>query len=132
MTEHYQSSHLSTADIAHKTEEDRFEPDGEMEQTETRTVEEGRFLPLLPGNEADQLRSCWNDIQADFVDDPDTSVQAADSLVAQVMQRLAEIFAEERGRLESQWQQGEQVSTEDLRVALHRYRSFFNRLLSLQ
>jgi hypothetical protein len=103
-----------------------------MEQTGARTVEEGRFVPLLPGNEADQLRSRWNDIQADFVDDPDTSVQAADSLVAQVMQRLAEIFSEERSQLESQWQQGKQVSTEDLRVALHRYRSFFNRLLSLQ
>jgi hypothetical protein len=132
MTEHYQSSYMSTADIAHKTEEERFGPDGEMERTETRTVEEGKFVPLLPGNEAEQLRSRWNAIQADFVDDPDTSVQAADSLVAQVMQRLAEIFSDERGRLESQWRQGEEVSTEDLRVALHRYRSFFNRLLSLQ
>jgi hypothetical protein len=130
MTEH-QQSHMSTADIAQK-EQDRFGPDGEMERTETRPVEEERFVPLLPSNEADQLRSCWNAIQADFVDDPDTSVQAADSLVAEVMKRLAEIFTEERDRLESQWRQGGEVSTEDLRVALHRYRSFFNRLLSLQ
>jgi hypothetical protein len=66
------------------------------------------------------------------VDNPETSVEAADSLVAQVMKRLAEIFSQEREKLESQWRQGEEVSTEDLRVALQRYRSFFNRLLSLQ
>lgn len=131
MTEH-QQSHLSTADIAQKTEEERFETNGEMERTESRSVEEGRYVPLLPGNEADQFRSRWDAIQAEFVDDPDTSVQAADSLVAQVMKRLAEIFTDERDRLELQWRQGEEVSTEDLRVALHRYRSFFNRLLSLQ
>jgi hypothetical protein len=131
MTEHHQPSHLSTADIAQKTEEERFGPDGEMEQVET-TPTEGRYVPLLPGNEGDQLRSRWNSIQAEFVDDPDTSVEAADSLVAQVMKRLAEIFAEERERLEAQWRKGEEVSTEDLRVALQRYRSFFNRLLSLQ
>lgn len=140
MTEHYQSSHLRTADIAQKTEEDKFGSDREMEQTETRprggqtetSMSEGRFVPLLPSNEADQFRSRWNDIQANFVDDPDTSVQTADSLVAQVMKRVAEIFTEERDRLESQWRQGEEVSTEDMRLALQRYRSFFNRLLSLQ
>ena len=59
-------------------------------------------------------------------------MEAADSLVAQVMKRLAEVFSEERGKLETQWRQGEEVSTENLRVALQRYRSFFNRLLSLQ
>jgi hypothetical protein len=66
------------------------------------------------------------------VDNPQTSVEAADSLVAQVMKRLAEVFSGEREKLESQWRQGEEVSTEDLRVALQRYRSFFNRLLPLQ
>lgn len=132
MTEHYQSSHLSTADIAQKTEENQFRADREREHTETKPVEEGKFAPLLSENEERQLRSRWDAIQTNFVDDPDTSVEAADSLVAQVMQRLAEIFAEERSHLESQWRQGKEVSTEDLRVALHRYRSFFNRLLSLQ
>jgi HD-GYP domain-containing protein (c-di-GMP phosphodiesterase class II) len=131
MAENYQSSHLSTADIAQKTEEDRYKPEGEMEHEESRLPEE-RFIHLLPSDEAEQLRSCWNAIQTEFVDDPETSVEAADSLVAQVMQRLAEIFAEERKGLESQWQRGQEVSTEDLRIALQRYRSFFNRLLSLQ
>jgi hypothetical protein len=132
MREHYQTSHLSTADIAQKPEEDRFEANnGEMDQTNTRGVE-GNFVPSLSGIEAEQFRSRWNDTQVNFVDDPDTSVKAADSLVAQVMKRLAEIFAEERDRLESQWRQGEEVSTEDMRVVLQRYRAFFNRLLSLQ
>jgi hypothetical protein len=140
MTEHYQSSHLSTADIAQKNEEDRFGYDRDIEQTKTTSMDqtgngstaEGKFVPLLPESEAEQFRSRWNDVQADFVDDPDTAVQTADSLVAQVMKRMAEIFSEERNQLESQWRQGEEVSTEDLRVALQRYRSFFNRLLSLQ
>jgi hypothetical protein len=131
MAEHYQQSHLSTADIAQKTEEDEVESQGEFESTETQQADVG-FASLLPTHEVDQFWSQWNAIQAKFVDNPDTSVEAADSLVAQVMKRLAEIFSEERGRLEAQWRQGEEVSTEDLRVALQRYRSFFNRLLSLQ
>jgi hypothetical protein len=69
MTEHHQQSRLRTADIAQKTEEDRFESNGEMERTGTSTAE-GRFVHLLPNNEADQLRSRWNAIQAEFVDDP--------------------------------------------------------------
>jgi hypothetical protein len=64
------------------------------------------------------------------VDEPRRTVEQADELVAQVMQRLAESFASERERLEGQWGRGEDVSTEDLRVALQRYRSFFQRLLS--
>jgi hypothetical protein len=80
----------------------------------------------------DQFWAQWSAIQAKFVDNPETSAEAADSLVAQVMKRLAEVFSGEREKLESQWRQGEEVSTEDLRVALQRYRSFFNRLLSLQ
>jgi len=70
------------------------------------------------------------DIQGSFVDEPGKSVQAADQLVAEVMQRLAVSFALERADLEQQWDRGEDVSTEDLRVALQRYRSFFQRLLA--
>jgi hypothetical protein len=131
MAEHDQQSHLSTADIAQKTEEERVASQGEVEKTETQQAEAG-FAPLLPNHEVDQFWSRWNAIQAEFVNNPDTSVEAADSLVAQVMKRLAETFSEEREQLESQWRQGEEVSTENLRVALQRYRSFFNRLLSLQ
>ena len=131
MAEHEQQSQLSTADIVQKTEEDGVESQGAVEGTETQQAE-AEFAPLLPNQEVDRFWSEWDDIQAKFVDDPETSVQAADSLVAQVMKRLAEVFSEERAQLESQWRQGEEVSTENLRVALHRYRSFFNRLLSLQ
>jgi hypothetical protein len=129
MAEHEQQSQLSTADIVQKTDEDGVE--SQLERTEAQPAEAG-FALLLPNHEVDQFWSEWNAIQAKFVDDPQTSVEAADSLVAQVMKRLAEVFSEERGKLETQWRQGEEVSTENLRVALQRYRSFFNRLLSLQ
>jgi hypothetical protein len=59
-------------------------------------------------------------------------VEQADSLVAEVMQRLAAVFADERNGLEQQWDRGDDTSTKDLRVALRRYRSFFDRLLTLQ
>jgi hypothetical protein len=86
--------------------------------------------PLLPRDQADGLTSRWTQIQAGFVDEPRQSVEQADALVADVMQRLAAGFAVERKRLESQWETGDDVSTEDLRVALTRYRSFFERLLT--
>jgi hypothetical protein len=87
--------------------------------------------PLFAGSEANELRSRWDAIQVGFVDEPRRAVEQADNLVAGTMKRLAEIFAEERNRLEHAWDQGENVSTEDLRQALRRYRSFFGRLLSV-
>ncbi len=87
--------------------------------------------PLFPADDAQQLRGRWDSIQAGFVDEPRTAVEAADSLVAAAMKRLAETFADERAQLEAQWDPGDDVSTEDLRVALRRYRSFFGRLLSM-
>ncbi|HEY0646517.1 hypothetical protein [Phenylobacterium sp.] len=86
--------------------------------------------PVFPEKEADALRVEWDAIQASFVDEPRRAVEEADHLVAATMKRLAESFAEERARLEGQWDRGDDVSTEDLRVALRRYRSFFTRLLS--
>jgi hypothetical protein len=70
-------------------------------------------------------------VQVSFVDEPRRAVQQADGLVAGAMKRLAEIFAEERSKLDKQWDRGDSVSTEDLRLALQRYRSFFGRLLSI-
>ena len=90
-----------------------------------------RAAALFRPEEAESFRSQWNKIQAGFVDEPRPSVEQADALVASVMKRLAESFAKERERLESQWHGGGDVSTEDLRVALQRYRSFFTRLLSV-
>jgi hypothetical protein len=87
--------------------------------------------PLFSGSEANDLRGKWDAIQVGFVDEPRRAVEQADSLVAGTMKRLAEIFAEERNKLENQWDKGENVSTEDLRLALRRYRSFFSRLLSV-
>ncbi len=87
--------------------------------------------PLFSGDEANELRSRWDAIQVGFVDEPRRAVELADNLVAGTMKRLAEIFTDERSKLEGQWDQGENVSTEDLRLALRRYRSFFSRLLSV-
>lgn len=93
-------------------------------------VEHGA-APLFPGEEASAFRARWDSIQAGFVDEPRQAVEQADSLVAGAMKRLAEMFAEERANLEGQWDRGDDVSTEDLRLALQRYRSFFGRLLSV-
>jgi hypothetical protein len=87
--------------------------------------------PLFPNNELQELRDRWSGVQTAFVDEPRSAVEQADGLVAAAMKRLAEVFAEERSRLEQQWDRGDNVSTEDLRIALQRYRSFFQRLLSI-
>jgi hypothetical protein len=87
--------------------------------------------PLFSAEEAANLRSRWEAIQVGFVDEPRRSVQEADTLVAATMKRLAEQFAAERCNLEGQWDRGSEESTEDLRIALRRYRSFFGRLLSI-
>lgn len=86
--------------------------------------------PLLGDDELSGYRSRWETVQVRFVDDPRGTVKEADALVADLMQRLAQTFADERASLESQWEEGTDVSTEDLRVAMQRYRSFFARLLA--
>jgi hypothetical protein len=87
--------------------------------------------PLFSPEEAKDFRARWDAIQVSFVDEPRPVVEQADNLVAVAMKRLAEMFAAERARLEGQWDRGGNVSTEDLRLALRRYRSFFGRLLSV-
>lgn len=87
--------------------------------------------PLFQPADAERLRSRWTDIQAGFVDEPRLAVEQADSLVAESIKRLAELFSDERAQLEGQWGRGDDVSTEDLRQALRRYRSFFSRLLAV-
>ena len=134
---------LSTADLAAAS-------DRSVERDVTREVQQGhanivadgtrpaadtngdqRATPLFAKDESEDFRRRWTDIQAAFVDEPRQSVENADSLVAAAIKRLAEMFARERSSLEQQWAQGGDVSTEDLRVALQRYRSFFDRLLSV-
>ena len=97
------------------------QPDAEL-QTRAGMFEE---------HEAQRLQSRWTEIQGDFVDDPRRAVKEADALVADAMKRLAEVFANQRGELEQQWDRGDNVTTEDLRLALRRYRAFFDRLLSV-
>jgi hypothetical protein len=134
---------LTTADLAQSkrpaaAEEMRPKPvvseNVAMERAETSTGHRSPATdsaPLFPNSELEDLRSRWNAIQTAFVDEPRRAVEQADGLVAAAMKRLAEVFAEERSGLEKQWDRGDNVSTEDLRVALQRYRSFFDRLLSI-
>lgn len=87
--------------------------------------------PLFEPKDAEDLRTRWNEIQVGFVDEPRTAVERADSLVAETIKRLAESFAAGRQQLEGEWGRGSDASTETLRLTLQRYRSFFNRLLSI-
>jgi hypothetical protein len=118
---------ISTADLAGRHEEGEVARSSDAD----RLSGERDAEPLFPTGEAQDLRGRWDTIQAGFVDEPRRAVQEADSLVAAAMKRLAETFADERQALEAQWDRGDDVSTEDLRLALRRYRSFFGRLLSM-
>jgi hypothetical protein len=95
-----------------------------------RAREEER-VALFVANESNELRARWDSIQVGFADEPRKAVQEADALVSATIKRLAEIFADERQKLEQQWDRSENISTEDFRVALRRYRSFFARLLAI-
>jgi hypothetical protein len=138
----------STADIASEGEGEVRE--GEVRESEVRAekpeldeelheelhegvrdrTEPEERRPLLGDDATSDVGSRWERIQGSFVDEPRRAVEEADALVAELMQQLADSFAKERERLEGQWDRGDEVSTEDLRIALQRYRSFFDRLLS--
>jgi hypothetical protein len=109
--------------------EDRMEE--EIRESKPSLMEK-ELIPLLDEGEVEEFRSRWLDIQTEFVDDPRHSVENADELVARVINSITENFASERTALEDQWNRGKEASTEDLRIAITRYRSFFNRLLTLE
>ena len=111
----------STADIARMDER----------STQHSTSGEHSNAPLLSSDITQRLQSEWTSVQASFVDEPRQAVQRADELVAYAIKQIAETFARERSGLEAQWDREGDVSTEDFRVALTRYRSFFHRLLSM-
>lgn len=90
----------------------------------------GSVEALLSHKETEHFRTLWNEIQGKFVDEPRSAVQQADALVSDVIDKIIEMFSNERSSLEGQWKDGNDVSTEDLRKALQRYRSFFNRLVA--
>src|ERR671924_1098250 len=119
---------LHTDDIAGsaKPDSEKFKNSGRGDGNGSKDLE-----PLFAGDMERDFRTRWRDIQSGFVDEPRPAVEKADQLVAEVMQRLAQSFSEQRKNLEHQWEASEKVSTEELRVALTRYRSFFERLLSV-
>ncbi len=114
-TETTEARELGTADIAERR------PDEDTTQS----------TPLFAEKEAEGYRTRWQDVQSRFVDAPRESVEAADKLVAEVIQKLAGVFADQQKDLESELERSGKLSTEELRVALRRYRSFFDRLLSV-
>jgi len=118
-----EETHLHTSDLVNSTERVNA-PMAAPEANEKAT-------PLFATNDADNYKSQWEKIQIGFVDEPRKSVERADELVAAVIKRLAEVFADERSKLERDWEKNDGVSTEELRVALRRYRSFFDRLLTV-
>lgn len=136
-------SQLSTADLASAANQRDQPQDQAGGPTDAGSHASGgaEATSLFSPDEAEQFRSRWNSIQTGFVDDPRRTVEQADGLVAEVIKRLAEVFAGERSTLENQWEtQGDtqavpgdsaSTNTEALRVAVQRYRSFFDRLLSV-
>jgi hypothetical protein len=116
------------ADYAASGHDDRGAPDAG--DGGSIAADPGSHASLLDGGELQDMTMRWKDIQAEFVDEPATAVREADALVAELMQRLAAMFATERAELENRWAGGNQVSTEELRQGLRLYRSFFERLLA--
>jgi hypothetical protein len=141
MNERVKDTEMSTADVAAAKENRQEQPRPSMgtkefassmtPATSPQTTGDTRPMALLSMDDAEGFRSRWDAIQTGFVDEPRRAVEQADALVVELMKRLAEIFSHERSQLEEKWGQDRDVSTEDLRVALQRYRSFFGRLLSV-
>jgi hypothetical protein len=116
-------------------QESAFHPDLQSsdlqdQKTSTAVLAEAQPGPLFREQELQTFRARWEEVQGSFVDEPRRAVELADGLVANVVDRIAEEFAAERSQLEQQWDKGNDASTEDLRQALKRYRTFFGRLLS--
>ena len=107
------------------TESQRNDEMGESVATEPRPTS------LFPETERMEFKSRWETIQTEFVDAPRESVQRADALVAETIKRLDGVFGEQRSQLEQEWGRGGEVSTEELRQAFRRYRTFFDRLLAV-
>ena len=98
---------------------------------ERRSGMPGAQNAFMPKGQTEEMRERWRAIQASFVDEPRKAVQEADQLVKSAVQRIEEVFRNQRSQMEQQWSGGKDVSTEDLRLSLQRYRAFFDRLLSL-
>ena len=136
MTQVMEDKTLTTADLAAAAEPGR-PADAPVEEARPRAAApsgragDEQLAPLFSPDGASDFQKRWDAVQIAFVDDPKQAVQRADELVAQVMKSLAETFSNERAKLEGQLNAKDGASTENLRVALQRYRSFFQRLLAL-
>jgi len=131
MPETMETKQLTTADLADAANgRDRQNLDA-AESRAQGPSEDPYSGPLLAQDYSTDMRTRWEGIQTGFVDDPRVAVQQADELVAAAIKKLAESFAGERAKLEEEWSRGNDVSTENLRQALRRYRAFFHRLLSI-
>jgi hypothetical protein len=115
---------MSTAELAYGRDQ------GSKTKDDSGRRSTGGEIVLIEEKDAGGFRERWTTIQTSFIDEPRDTVGEADELVAEVIQSLARRFAEERHNLEQQWQSGSEVSTEDLRLAMQHYRSFFERLLA--
>ena len=118
---------LQTGDLV-RSEDDADAP---LTRDEAQDQDDEQLEPLFDSGRAKELRDRWHALQARFVDDPREAVSDADSLVAELLRDLAQSFDEARSGLEAHWSRGDEASTEDLRVTLQRYRSFFERLLAV-
>jgi hypothetical protein len=119
-----------TSDAADQAPEHTDVADTDQGSQETQRSSAGADAPMPLLDDAPKLEAQWSEVQVRFVDEPRRAVEDADALVAEVMRRLAETFAAEREQMEREWHAGDEVSTEDLRLAMQRYRSFFQRLLA--
>jgi hypothetical protein len=143
MNEHERADQrLTTADVAEAGSRSAPDPPADTRSPEREVTRVERMqadapapdaqpTSLLAADETKDFRARWDAIQTGFVDEPRQAVEQADALVASAIKRLAEVFADERSALEQQWDRGDDVSTEDLRIAMRRYRFFFDRLLSV-
>jgi hypothetical protein len=103
-----------------------------VEQASAARVAEEAPAPLFHDDELTGYRTRWSGIQTGFVDEPRRAVEEADALVSELVTRLTQSFADQRRHLEEHWERAEgNASTEDLRRAMQRYRSFFERLLKI-
>ena len=149
MNEQYFEEHFNTSDNVEVNEKSTDEPVNDvanefpMYSTHHQDIPANQTIPpaspvatiggsspaLLNLLETERFRARWDEIQGKFVDEPRLAVQQADALVSEVIEQITRMFANEHSTLEGQWNQGSDVSTEDLRVAFQHYRSFFNRLV---
>ena len=126
---HSADAAISDVDIAPLSNE-TIREEAPAKSRSSQSAEE--FGPLFDSRVAEQLRTRWLEIQSGFVDDPNISLQDADELIIHMIENIITTLSEKRMTIEDQWQRDDQVSTEDLRLTLKNYRSFFNRLLALE